>query len=133
MPKLRGHHLICLHFFNGEGYDEAFIKNLERTLSKAEKGMVTVSSGADDVCACCLHLKQNECRHEDNAEKEIQQMDAKALALLGLSHNDQIKWDKLKNSILAIFSDWYSLYCRECIWRGVCENNSFYRELTGCK
>ena len=131
MPILRGHHLICLHFFNGERYDEAFINNLRHTLSRAKKEMITVSSGADNVCASCLHLKQNKCRYEENAEESIQQMDAKALALLGLSYNDQIQWDTLKNRIPEIFSEWVSLYCKKCSWRGVCEKNAFYWKLSG--
>ena len=131
MPLLRGHHLICLHFFNGEGYDKAFIENLMHTLSLAEKQIITVSSGADNVCASCLHLKQNKCGYAENAEESIQRMDAKALALLGLSDNDQIKWDTLKNRIPEVFPEWVSLYCKECSWRGVCEKDAFYRKLSG--
>jgi hypothetical protein len=131
MPLLRGHHLICLHFFNGEGYDEAFIKNLRYTLSQAEKEMITVSSGADNVCASCLHLKQNKCQYEENAEKSIQEMDAKALALLSLSCNDQIGWNMLKNMIPEIFPEWFSLYCKSCNWHGACEKVEFFRELSG--
>lgn len=130
MPLLRGHHLICLHFFNGEGYDEAFIKNLRHTLSRAEEEMVTVSSGADNVCASCLHLKQNKCQSEENAEESIKEMDAKALALFRLSCNDQIKWDTLKNKIPEIFSEWFSLYCAECNWRGACEKDAVFRKLS---
>ena len=33
MAKLRGHHLICLHFYEGEGYDEPFIKSLEKVIA----------------------------------------------------------------------------------------------------
>ncbi|HDL01563.1 MAG TPA: DUF1284 domain-containing protein, partial [candidate division Zixibacteria bacterium] len=29
MVRLRAHHLICLHFYRGEGYSEGFIENLE--------------------------------------------------------------------------------------------------------
>ncbi|MBI5196753.1 MAG: DUF1284 domain-containing protein [Nitrospirae bacterium] len=130
MPLLRGHHLICLHFFNGEGYDEAFIENLTHTLSLAEKEIITVSSSADNVCASCLHLKQNECRYAENAEESIRRMDAKALMLLGLSYNDQIEWDALKNRIPEIFSEWVSSYCKECSWRGVCAKDAFYRKLS---
>jgi len=131
MPLLRGHHLICLHFFNGEGYDEAFIKNLRHTLSRAKKEMITVSSGADNVCTSCLHLKQNKCQYEENAEESIQEMDAKALALLNLSCNDQIGWVTLKNRIPEIFSDWFASYCKNCNWRGTCEKVEFFRELSG--
>ncbi|MBI4709953.1 MAG: DUF1284 domain-containing protein [Nitrospirae bacterium] len=101
------------------------------TLSLAEKEIITVSSGADNVCAGCCHLKQDKCRYAENAEESIRQMDAKALMLLGLSYNDQIEWDTLQNRIPEIFSEWVSSYCRECSWRSVCEKNAFYWKLSG--
>ncbi|UCF86789.1 MAG: DUF1284 domain-containing protein [Nitrospiraceae bacterium] len=133
MPLLRGHHLICLHFFHGEGYDEAFIENLRHTLNRTQKEIITVSSGADNVCANCVHLKQNTCRYEEDAEESIQEMDTKALEFLGLSCNDQIRWDTLKNRIPEIFSQWFSLYCRECNWRRACEKNEAFQKLSGDK
>ena len=53
MLNLRGHHLICLNFFKGEGYDEVFIKNLEKILSKMEKENIKVVEDFDDVCKSC--------------------------------------------------------------------------------
>ncbi len=129
MPLLRGHHLICLHFFHGEGYDEAFIKNLRNTLSRAEKEEITISSGADDVCTSCLYLKQSRCRYAENADEEILKMDTKALALLSLSRIDKVRWNTLKNKIHEIFSEWFFLYCTECDWRGACEKNTFFQQL----
>lgn len=37
MSSLRGHHLICLHFFKGEGYDAAFVENLARVIAQTKK------------------------------------------------------------------------------------------------
>ena len=128
MPLLRGHHLICLHFFNGEGYDEAFIKNLRDTLELASEGEIIISSGVDDVCAGCSYLKEDRCRYSENADKEILEMDKKALELLDHSHNDKVRWNELENKIPGIFPEWFSLYCRECDWKKACEKNSFYRK-----
>ncbi|MDH4028302.1 MAG: DUF1284 domain-containing protein [Nitrospirota bacterium] len=129
MPLLRGHHLVCLHFFKGQGYDEAFIKNLEKTLHAAENEDVTVSQGADDVCAACPDLKDGRCGHPDNAEEDILEMDANALSLLSLSVSDSISWNKLLEYIPGIFPEWYSLCCIECEWKEACENNPFFQEL----
>lgn len=128
MPILRGHHLICLHFFDGEGYDDAFIKNLKDILHRAEDEDVEISSGADDVCAACLHLKQGRCMQADNADEDIREMDAKALTLLGPSVSDRVRWNLLQDKIPGIFRKWYSLYCIECDWRNVCEKNGFFRK-----
>ena len=129
MSLLRGHHLICLHFFDGEGYDDAFIKNLEDTLRSAEDEDVEISSGADNVCAACLHLKEGRCMQTENADEAIREMDARALALLGLSMPGRVRWNVLQNKIPGIFPEWYLLYCTDCDWRGVCEKNDLFRGL----
>ena len=126
MPTLRGHHLVCLHFFDGEGYDEAFIKNIEDTLRLAEEEDVEISSGADDVCAACLHLKQGRCMQSDSADEAIHEMDAKALVFLGLSVSDKVGWKALQNKVPGIFPQWHSLYCTNCDWRGACEKNRVF-------
>ena len=128
MPLLRGHHLVCLHFYDGEGYDDAFIKNLEDTLRSAEGDEIEISAGADDVCAACLHLKGGSCMQADNADEAIRKMDSRALALLGHSVYDTVGWNVLRDKISGIFPEWYSLYCKGCGWRKACEQNSFFRE-----
>ena len=128
MLKFRGHHLICLHFFNGEGYDETFIKNLRDILKRTSKEEITISSGADDVCAECSYLKNYRCCYSENADKEILEMDNKALELLGHSHNDTVRWEELENKIPGIFPEWFSLYCRECEWKGACEKNALFQQ-----
>ena len=130
MPSLRGHHLICLHFFNGEGYNEIFISNLRNILARAEEEEITVSSGADDVCASCPYLKEGRCRYEVDADEAIQEMDSKALALLRISRGDRVNWVELKNRINEIFPEWFSNYCMECNWKGACEKNAFFRQLS---
>ncbi|MBL7031921.1 MAG: DUF1284 domain-containing protein [Nitrospira sp.] len=129
MPLLRGHHLICLHFFNGEGYDDAFIKNLADTLRLAEGEDVEISSGADDVCTACLYLKQGKCEQSDSADEDVRAMDAKALKLIGLSTSDMVSWKMIQDKIPRIFHEWYSLYCTDCDWREACEKNSFFIRL----
>lgn len=126
MPLLRGHHLICLHFFDGEGYDEGFIKNLEDTLRRAEEEDVEITAGADDVCAACFHLKEGRCMQSEGADDEIRGMDVRALALLGLSIGDKVRWRAFKGGIARIFPEWHSLYCIDCDWRRVCEKNAFF-------
>ncbi len=129
MPRLRGHHLICLHFFHGKGYDDNFIKNLNKVITLAEKETVTISSGADDVCSHCVHLKQSRCTSSDNAEKAILKMDIKARALLGVSEGDNVSWTELKKRAERIFSDWYFQYCSECEWKKACEKDRYFMKL----
>lgn len=129
MPLLRGHHLVCLHFFDGEGYDEAFIKNLKNLLSRVEEEKITISFGADDVCRSCPSLKENRCLYSKNSDEEIMGMDTKALSLLALSHGDKVEWSALKEKIRKLFPEWFSLYCKECDWRNACEKNASFQKL----
>ena len=128
MPILRGHHLICLHFFHGEGYDETFINNLKKIIDLAEKEIVTISTGADDVCRHCVFLKRGRCESSANADKVIQKMDIKALALLGYSTGDKVKWVEIKDNVSKIFSDWYFQYCTECEWKKACEKDDYFKQ-----
>ena len=128
MPTLRGHHLICLHFFNGEGYDQTFIDNLENTLNAVKSEGLKIGTGGDDVCGKCPYLKNDSCHYSENAEAEIREMDARALELLHLSAGKNVAWDSIKNIIPDIFSDWFRSYCSECEWLTVCEKNDFFQK-----
>ncbi|MFZ3136476.1 MAG: DUF1284 domain-containing protein [Thermodesulfovibrionales bacterium] len=120
--KLRGHHLICLHFFKGEGYNPEFIENLRKIIKRAEDGEdIEVYPGPDDVCTMCPYLKGKICFYDNEAESEIKEMDRNALKLLGVKHLDKVVWLNIKNKIPEVFSQWAKIYCRACDWRKVCE------------
>ncbi len=129
MPILRGHHLICLHFFNGEGYDESFIHNLKKVMDRADNESVAISSGADDVCNHCVFLKKGRCESSGTSEKAIKKMDIKALALLNQSVGDIVEWAEIKENVSSIFPDWYFQYCTECEWKKACVNHEYFRQL----
>ncbi len=120
MVKLRGHHLICLHFFRGEGYNEEFVSNLKRVLEEAEKEIVVIS-GADDVCVVCPYLVDGICRYSEDSDEHIAELDRLALKLLNLQHGSRLKWDDLKEKIGKILPEWKKYACSECDWRKVCE------------
>ena len=129
MPALRGHHLICLQFFEGEGYSAEFIGNLKRVLKSAETGEIDLRITADDVCEKCPYLNNTRCRYSEDAEEGITEMDGKALALLNLSPDARVKWNEVKRRTPGVFPVWYEVYCTGCSWKAACEKNSRYRQL----
>lgn len=131
MPALRGHHLICLHFFNGEGYNNEFVKNLMDVLNTTAYNKIDVLHGADDVCNKCPNLKQGECSYTDDADAEIREMDSRALKLLDLSGGEVVGWKDIREKIPEIFQIWYREYCNSCGWKRACEQNDLYRDLSG--
>lgn len=129
MAQLRGHHLVCLHFYDGEGYDEPFIRNLEKVLKEVRREGARIVEGADDVCSLCLHRRDDHCTYSAAADREIREMDHKALALLTLAPGDRADWEKTGETVVAGFREWYAAYCFACSWRPVCEKNSLFRQL----
>ncbi len=129
MPKLRGHHLVCLHFFRGEGYSEEFVKNLARVVRTAQDMGIEVHHGADDVCAQCPHLNNARCQFSEDADRGIGEMDRMALDLLKLSRRAKIGWAEIEEKIGEIFPAWHRTFCATCSWRWACEGNDLYRTL----
>jgi hypothetical protein len=129
MIKFRGHHLICLHFFSGEGYDDIFKENLRDVLERTETEDIEVCEEADEICEKCPYLKKFKCRYDEHADDEIREMDKTALSLLKIDKYARVRWHRIKKNIPEIFFQWYKGNCNECDWKQVCEKNHFYQKL----
>lgn len=128
--KLRGHHLLCLHFFTGEGYNPEFIGNLKEILIRAQSGEeIEVCSGVDDVCSACPFLKERRCRYDKHAENEIQKMDRDATKLLKIEQGMKVMWFDIQERAKGILRTWKKDYCKSCTWRKVCEKTALYQEI----
>jgi hypothetical protein len=125
MLFLRGHHLICLNFFSGKGYDEVFVDNLKGIMKGIDAEVIRITDGPDDVCKSCPHLKGNRCLYDKEAEEEVREMDSKALQLLNIKARE-ISWREIKDQIPLIFSEWYKSYCLQCDWLRVCNENELF-------
>ncbi|MBZ0155855.1 MAG: DUF1284 domain-containing protein [Alphaproteobacteria bacterium] len=128
--RLRGHHLVCLHFYSGEGYNAAFVENLEGVLSAVEQGGVEAVLGADAVCAQCPSLDNDRCSHSEQADTEIRKMDEKALELLRVRPGETLDWREIRGRIPGIFPLWHNAFCIACGWKGACDRNEQYRRMS---
>ncbi len=125
--KLRGHHLVCLNFFSGEGYDEEFITNLTKVVYELENGVsIRIITGGDDICKKCPNLKENKCYYKEDSDEGIRKMDKVALELLELKKNKKIRWYDIKLKIPGVLPEWKNLFCNSCEWKYVCEKNPRY-------
>lgn len=127
--NLRGHHLICLHFFEGEGYNADFVVNLKNIMQRVENERIRVCDGADSVCEKCPYLKDFKCHYDNNADDEVKEMDRVALSLLKIKKGAEIEWNELRKKIPEVFFQWITIYCLNCDWLKVCEKNEFYQKL----
>lgn len=120
--KLRGHHLICLQFFHGEGYNEQFVERLKEVVERSKNGeVVKVVYGIDEVCAVCPYLIADTCNYNEESEDKIYEIDNLALELLKLSVGDEISWKYLEDRVPEIIDIWREKVCMDCEWRSACE------------
>jgi len=117
--KLRGHHLICLNFFRGEGYSEDFIKNIYSVIRKEK---VEVVAGQDDVCDRCPYLKGNKCASNEYTDEKILQQDREALRLLRFKPGEIVYWKIISAKLPGIMDEWKALFCQDCGYLKVCFN-----------
>lgn len=123
--RLRGHHLICLHFFNGEGYLPDFVTNLRNVIERAKAGeQIEVCEGADDVCSACPSLQEQRCLYSEDSEEENREMDRAAIELLRIRSHMKISWPEMTERIPEIFASWTGKFCWGCDWLAVCRNTS---------
>jgi hypothetical protein len=128
MVRLRGHHLICLHFYHGEGYNDVFVENLSRVLKEAEESGVTLVSGGDVVCAACPSYNGELCTHQPGGEEKIQRLDSLASRLLKLE-TPILNWNEIKAQIPIIIAEWKKHACQSCEWEGVCEKSEAWNQI----
>lgn len=120
--KLRGHHLICLQFYKGEGYNADFVENLKKVVDTAKEGGILIVEGADDVCTRCPYLVEGRCEYKEGAEEEIRYLDSLALKLLKTAPGKTITWKEVEETIPEIIEEWREKACKNCDWRDVCHH-----------
>lgn len=128
MVRLRGHHLVCLRFYQGEGFPNGYGENLRSVVMAAREGGVTVVLGADQVCEFCPSMKDGLCLHAPGWEEEIRAMDEAAMALLGVRPKDRISWEEVGARLRVCFAEWHRRFCLGCPWQGACRGNESYRK-----
>ncbi len=121
--RVRGHHLICLHFFHGKGYSAEFVVNLMHTLEALEERPGVVVEGPDDVCAACPS-KQDEKKcillSESHHSTGVRELDALALELLQMEPGDEVDYAEVRAKVPSILGEWRARACEGCDWEPVC-------------
>ncbi len=116
--KLRPHHGLCITFFEGKGYDENFIINMQTVISTLEKNPeVTIVTDTDVVCtACPNNMVPGNCG--DKADK----YDSRVLQLCNLNSGDILPWKTFGGLVYEkiIKSGKLRSVCDDCQWADIC-------------
>ena len=121
--KIRAHHLLCVNFFHGLGYNEKFIENLKKIVEKLRlnpKLEVEVVGECDDICAACPYMVDGLCKAEEDSEEEVKRMDVLVAKRLGIRFGEKLEAEK----VLAVWEKFspedLKEICRTCDWVEEC-------------
>jgi hypothetical protein len=119
--RLRGHTLLCLQGFRGEGYSRDFTDNLaaiHASLSGTPAHPVELVEEPDAVCGACPHRAPAGCALNGNgSEAGMQAQDRTVLKRLGLSGGGVVRWrDVLERIRISIKGSDLPGICGQCRW-----------------
>jgi uncharacterized protein len=118
---LRGHTLLCLQGFRGEGYSQGFTENLgaiHRDLMLHPERVVEVIDRPDVVCGACPHHAVSGCNlRGESFETQMQAQDQLVMSRLGLESGARLKWEEILERIRAgVNGSDLGGICGQCRW-----------------
>ena len=118
---IRGHTLLCLQGFRGEGYSPSFVENLSaihRRLSASPDQTVQVVEKPDQVCAACPHLAPEGCGLKGpGSEAEMRRQDREVMARLEISNDEILPWGDILRKIGGrVKGEELADICGSCPW-----------------
>jgi hypothetical protein len=101
--RVRGHTLLCLQGFRGEGYSPGFVENLaaiHRILTDFPEKLVEVIQRPDHICIACPNLKSNGCHlNGPGSEEEMKKQDQEVMGRLGITDGTVLPWREILSRI----------------------------------
>lgn len=119
MLTLRGHHLICLIAFQGEGYSPAFSRNfkkLQKIYLNNPTEKIKVIAGPDMACKKCPNLSKNTCISPiDGPNSRIIAFDKMAFKLLKIKPGIY-NVAELHQRLRRLTNPSLRNFCHNCSW-----------------
>ena len=118
LVRVRGHHLLCLLAYTGEGYSPEFQKQFVRMVDayKDPETLLEVVDSPDDACTACPHLAAAGCRSEmDGPEQEVARLDRQVLDALGLTPGNYLAGE-VHRRLRSLGMDDLKALCSACSW-----------------
>ncbi|MCA1064179.1 DUF1284 domain-containing protein [Rossellomorea aquimaris] len=120
---LRGHHLLCIHGFQGMGYSTEFIDVMEGIVGEMRNGEkdfpIQVVQAFDDACQACPHKGKTACEKSQDSDDHVLSMDSRVLGHLGLNHGEiHLKSELLIKTAMKVKPEDLDSLCEGCSWLG---------------
>ena len=118
--SIRPHHLLCLQFFEGKGYNDDFVKHMTEIHKKLlnENPVINIVSGVDDICKNCPNNENGQC----NKEPSVSGNDNRTYDAMKDDLKNEQTWEELTEIVYKNIIDKNKLrvVCRTCRWSEIC-------------
>jgi hypothetical protein len=137
--KLRGHHLLCVHGFQGMGYSPSFVAKMQEIVDQIRNPecdiWLEVTIGFDEACSVCPHRGETKCEANEDSDIHVKRMDAGVIRHLALEPDATYRKEWLvRRTAKMVKPDDLDTLCANCSWLsyGVCKEgirklNAAYR------
>lgn len=118
--RLRPHHGLCVSFFRGKGYSDAFVRHMREVVAALHDGAaVELTDSADDICAACPHNTNGVC----DTEQKVRRYDRGVWERTGLHTGDRLDGREFLALVRQeiILPQQRSSVCGDCEWNRLCQ------------
>lgn len=122
--KIRAHHLLCMQGFQGYGYSEDFVDNMQQVIkhiNSSPEQKIEIISDCDIICSKCPYNKKEVCTKNSDSAAKLKDMDMNVLKKLELKKSEKIKSKDILSLIKTKLkkSDIENI-CKDCSWKDKC-------------
>lgn len=122
MIRIRPHHGMCLHFFEGKGYSNAFSEHMaqvkETLLQSNGEVFVELVTETDEICSACPHNQNGNCE----TYGKVNAYDAGVLRYCGLKTGQKLSFRELESLVTEriLKAGNGKKICGDCEWSSIC-------------
>lgn len=113
---------MCLRYFQGRGYSQAFTEHMTRIQTRiTEETPVTLTAGADAICAACPNNRNGLCSSGEKADR----YDRGVLSFCGLRVGETLPYGAFAALVEAriLAPGRRGEICGDCRWGSLCGGN----------
>ncbi len=118
--NIRAHHLLCMKYFKGKGYNKEFVLNFSKIIDELDDdSKIRVTHASDVICSSCPHNSNSKCVKRPTSDIDVRKKDNSAMRILGIKMNQELRVadaEKLVNSRLSELK----VICEDCEWQKYC-------------
>ncbi len=130
MLIIRPHHINCLFFFNGLGYDYDFTVNMNNIKNKILSNndiKIKLVSHCDMICSHCPNKSSEICYFDD----KVNILDSNTLNAYNLNKDKEYSFSYIIDNIYNSYNyEKFCSICRSCEWfkKGVCSKDIIHEQ-----